>query len=55
LIKKLERFQILLEIMPDKINKKETAFLAGLALKSETPEFGKGKLLRLAKKHHSTH
>jgi hypothetical protein len=40
--------------MPDKINQKETAFLAGLALKSETPEFGKGKLLRLAKEHHST-
>ena len=40
--------------MPDKINKKEATLLAGLALESETPEFGKGKLLRLAKKHHST-
>jgi hypothetical protein len=40
--------------MPDKINKKEATLLAGLALESETPKFGKGKLLRLAKKHHST-
>ena len=40
--------------MPDKINKKEATLLSGLALESETPEFGKGKLLRLAEKHHRT-
>jgi hypothetical protein len=40
--------------MPDKIKKKEAAFLAGLALESETPELAKRKLLCLAKKHHST-
>jgi len=40
--------------MPYKINKEEATLLAGLALESEAPEFGEGKLLRLAKKHHST-
>jgi hypothetical protein len=40
--------------MPDKIKKKEATLQAGLALESQTPEFGKGKVLRLAKKHHST-
>ena len=40
--------------MPDKIKKKEATLQAGLALESQTPEFVKGKLLCLAKKHHGT-
>jgi len=46
-LEELQGLQVLFQVVPDEVEKKEAALFARLGVKSEPPEFVEGKLLRL--------